>query len=140
MADRTDFFGKYSEKMKNIHEQFFDDISLGTGIDKSMVDRTLIQLNYSEYIEHHPEEPDYNFDIFNFKFNDHAGQIMTAFNHYFFKTREEYSLIINFLKQSWHFNANCLIEFSKEGKSICDLNFEKYDMLQTAHFYILINR
>lgn len=99
-----------------------------------MVDRTLVQLNYSEYIVHHPDEPDYYFDLFTLQFNDHLGHIMTAFNKYFFKTREDCNQIIDSLKQSWNLIAVCLIEFSKECKSIYDLELNKHDMLQTAHF------
>lgn len=134
MEERIDFFGKYSDKMTSIHDQFFNEISFTPDIDKAIIERSLIQLTYSEYIDHHPEEPGYYFDLYNFKFGNHVGQIMTAFNKYFFKSREDYSLMIDSLKKSWILNADCSFTFSRNGQNINDLNFDTYDMMQTAHF------
>lgn len=134
MEERIDFFGKYSKKMIEIHEQLFNKISFDPTIDKAFIERSLIQCNYSEYIDHHPQEPEYYFDLCDFRFGTHTGQILTAFNKYFFKTRNDYSSILDSLKNSWDRIADCFISFARTGKDIDDLGFNTYDMMQTAHF------
>ncbi|MBN2444142.1 MAG: hypothetical protein JXJ04_22455 [Spirochaetales bacterium] len=134
MEERIDFFGKYSEKMTEIHEQLFNDIAFDPSIDKAIIERSLLQCNYSEYIDYHPEESEYYFDLYDFRFRTHTGQIMTAFNQYFFKYREDYSRMIDSLKHSWMSNAGCSISFTRNCLNIDDLNFDTYDMMQTAHF------
>jgi len=134
MEERIDYFGTYSKKMTEIHEHLYKDISFDQSIDKTLIERSLIQLNYSEYIEHHPEEPEYYFDLYSFKFNNHTGQILTVFNKYFFKTRDDYSSMIESLNHSWASNADCSISFARNGENVDDLRFDTYDMMQTAHF------
>lgn len=134
MEERIDFFGKYLENITDIHDSFFNDISFSQDIDKSQIERSLIQCNYSEYIAHHPEEPEYYFDLYDFRFNGHTGPIMTAFNEFFFKKRDDYSRVINSLSHSWTKSANCSFTFLRNGQNIDDLGFGPYDMMLTAHF------
>ncbi len=75
MRDRKDFFGKYSSKLIEIHDDLLTQLKFDGDIKNENIERILIQCNYSEYIEHHPEEPEYFFDILDFNFQDHPGQL-----------------------------------------------------------------
>lgn len=134
MNERIDFFGKYSKKMSRIHTDFFNRISFPSNIDTKVIERTLLQCNYSEYIEHHPEETAYHWDLYNFTFGKHTAKIATAFNIHFFKKKKDHSHIVESLINTWEKHTDCSIFFSGNGNNIDDLQFHPYDMMQTAHF------
>jgi len=134
MSYKKDFFGKYSADLTAIHDVFIDNIDMVSSVDRDRIVCDLVQLSLSEYIEHHPKEPEYYFDIHDFRFRDSTGQIMTVFNEYFFSSRIETLQIINALNAVWKSTNDCLIKHIGLGNDIRDLKLSTYDVILTVHF------
>lgn len=134
MGDRIDFFGKYSEYIKIIHSPVMENVISQLDLDKSISEFCLLQCNYSEYLEHHPEEPKYFFELYKLNFNNRSGHFVFAFNSHFFKSRDNINVVLDLVKMNWEQSINVKIEFVKRGKSIDDLKIESFDMLQTVHY------
>ncbi len=134
MEERIDYFGKYSKKMHKIHYPVLSELIDQLSLDFDTSVFHLIQCDFSEYLEHHPDEPKYFFDLFSFEFGVNKGHFVFAFNTQFVKTREEVKSIVNSIKDKWYQAVKAKIEFVSTAKSINDLNLEKYAMLQSAHY------
>lgn len=134
MEERNDFFGKYFEKMNEIHMPIMKQVISQLDLDLATGQFDIIQCNFAEYLEHHPEEPKYFFELYNFDFEGSSKPFLFAFNTYFFKSRTEVQQLVDSISSNWRSLVKAKINFIEAEKSIYDLNLAKYDMLQTIHY------
>lgn len=134
MKERVDYFGKYSLKMNEVHNPVLNTIINKMKLDSKVAKFNLVQCNFSEYIERHPKEPKYYYELYHFNFKEDHNNIMFAFNKHFFKSREETYPMIDLIVKNWITNFKLTIKKESEGKDIYDLNLSKNDMIQTAHY------